>query len=160
VSVKTNLFGRSYQSEWLDIDPDGLITVKGGKGAGYAWDGCSPKVNFLHLIWGTPDGKLDYGTERPMTYYASMIHDAMYQYKKGIPLSRMEADALFTRMLRDAKFMWWWLYGLAVIVGGRFYGGWKTTTSTDLPIAIESCSWLEHSEEILSEVARPVLEKA
>jgi hypothetical protein len=147
VSIKTNLFGRSYSAEWLQIDPDGVITVNGANEGGYAWDGCSPKANFLHFIWGTPDGKLDYRTERPMTYYASMIHDALYQYKKEIPISRVEADLLFMKLLRDARFMWWWLYGFAVIVGGMFYGRWKTTVSTRIPIRVETCSWLRSEVE-------------
>src|SRR5687767_14262930 len=84
VHIKTNLTGLTFDNEWLSINKKGWITVKCSNKRGYAWDGCSPKVNFLDFLWGTPDGKLDYRTEKSITYYASMIHDVLYQYKKEV----------------------------------------------------------------------------
>ena len=55
----------------LLITTDGTITVL----KGYAWDGCTPKVCFLDLLVGTPDGAVYEGTGRPKTYYASLVHD-------------------------------------------------------------------------------------
>ncbi|HEY0743011.1 MAG TPA: hypothetical protein VGD40_16190 [Chryseosolibacter sp.] len=86
-----------------------------------------------------------------MTYYASMIHDAIYQYKKEVPITRMEADFIFAKMLRQAGFMWWWLYGIAVIIGGMFYGRWARQQSQSLMnIKIESCSWIAENYEALA----------
>ena len=79
VYIKTNLEGLYFRAEWLEIDNDGKITVKGSNPGGYAWDGCSPKWDFIDLIFGTPDGRLDYNTDKQITYYASLIHDALYQ---------------------------------------------------------------------------------
>ncbi len=103
VWIKTNLTNRKFEIDkngWLMVEDDGTITVKGSNPGGYAWDGCSPKWNCLHITWGTPDGKLDYNTEKPMTYYASMIHDAIYQYKDTVNISRKEADILFKLILK------------------------------------------------------------
>ncbi|HEY0743012.1 MAG TPA: hypothetical protein VGD40_16195 [Chryseosolibacter sp.] len=61
-SITTNLTNRTFEGEWLTMDRDGTITVRGEQRRGYAWDGCSPKINLLHLTFGTPDGKFDYVT--------------------------------------------------------------------------------------------------
>ena len=160
VSVGTSLSGRSFENEWLRIEDSGLIVVKGSNQRGYAWDGCSPKVNFLHLIWGTADGQLDFRTDKPFTYYASMVHDVLYQFKSEVPVSRKEADILFSKMLRKAGFMWWWLYGFAVRVGGGFYGGWKTTKSGGEVIKIAYCSWPTTDEEVMAMMAGQQLREA
>ena len=81
-----------------------------------------------------------------------MIHDVLYQFKKEVPVSRMEADLLFIKILRKAGFMWWWLYGFAVIVGGRFYGGWTATKSRSESIVIRTCSWPTTKEEVMEEI--------
>ena len=84
------LEGRSCNFNWLKIVPDGIITVKGTFDRGYASDGCTPKYNFLHITWGNFDGKFikhdkdELNTQhyyRPLTYFASMVHDVLYQYK-------------------------------------------------------------------------------
>ncbi|MCK9423698.1 MAG: DUF1353 domain-containing protein [Bacteroidales bacterium] len=145
VSVITNLYGRPFDSTWLNIDPYGKILVKGSNGNGYAWDGCSPKWNILDITWGTPDGRLDFETEEPMTYYASMIHDALYQYKGDAGISRKEADIIFRLILKEAGFRLWWIYGVAVRLGGGIYGHWKTKTSMP-SIRVTGCSWMQRSE--------------
>jgi len=144
VWIKTNLTGREFDKDknsWLTIENDGTITVKGSNPGGYAWDGCSPKWNCLHITWGTPDGKLDYNTEKPMTYYASMIHDAIYQYKNLATISRKEADILLKLILKKAKYMWWWKYALGVRVFGGFYGKWNRK-GCQSRIKITEYSWL------------------
>ena len=90
----------------MTVGKDGVITVHGSRGDGYAWDGCSPKASWIDLLWGTPDGRLDDRTEKPITYYASMVHDVLYQYKHKILISRKEADILFRIILKKAD-----LYG-------------------------------------------------
>ena len=124
VWIKTNLTGRSFDKDFLTIATDGTIHINGNKGNGYAWDGCSPKAIRFDFIWGTPDGILDFRTEKPITYFASMIHDALYQYKHEAPLSRKEADLIFRSILRESGFRWWRIYGLGVRIGGMFYGSW------------------------------------
>ena len=124
------LKGREFDSEWLSISQKGKITVKGKNGDGYAWDGCTPKVNKFDITWGNFDGKLirfkprDY---KPMTYYASMIHDVLYQYKSEAPVTRKEADIIFKDMLEEVKFKWRRLFYLGVrwFGGSRKFGEWK-----------------------------------
>jgi hypothetical protein len=142
VYVKTNLSGRAFQEKWLRIDEDGTLTVLAGQPGGYAWDGCSPKWNILDFIVGTPDGRLDLTTERQITYYASMIHDVLYQYKGKVSLSRKEADILFRLNLIKAKFLLNTLYFLGVRIGGGFYGKWLKLESVS-EIKIEKWSWLK-----------------
>lgn len=141
VWICTNILDRDFENELLRVAPDGRITVKGSSKKGYAWDGCSPKGYFLHFIWGTPDGKMDYRTEKPITYYASMIHDVIYQFKSEVNISRKEADMLFKCILRESGFMWWWFYLMGVRIGGGFFGKWKRKKSQSR-IVIKESSWL------------------
>lgn len=144
VWILTNLTGRDFENNWLKIEHNGKIIVKGSFSNGYAWDGCSPKWHFVHLIWGTPDGMLDYRTEKPITYYASMIHDVVYQFKKEVDISRKEVDILFKLNLKESKFMWWRVYSIAVKIGGGFYGKWKRKRKeSQNSITIIESSWLE-----------------
>ena len=102
----------------LKIATDGTITVK----EGYAWDGCSPKFNILDLFWvGTPDGAIN--ENKPVTYYASLVHDALGQFAKKepekMPFNREERDLIFKEMLEG--FFFQWLYYLAVRIFGGLY---------------------------------------
>ena len=99
----------------LIIETGGRITVT----RGYAWNGCSPKVCLLDLLIGTPDGVVYARTGRPKTYYASMVHDALYQFhRNGSPLSRAQADRCFLTLMAESEFAWRRLYWLAVRVAG------------------------------------------
>ncbi len=90
-------------SEWLEITTSGQITVKANQD-GYSWDGCTPKRSVLNLfIVGVPDGHIDYRTMMPYTYYASLVHDALYQYLNSVPVSKDKIDLLFLEMLGDFK---------------------------------------------------------
>lgn len=103
---------------WLEIKEDGTITVK----EGYAWDGCSPKFNILDLFWvGTPDGAID--ENKPITYYASLVHDALGQFAKEepekMPFNRKERDLIFKEMLEEFTFQG--LYYMTVRIFGSLY---------------------------------------
>jgi len=97
---------------------DGKVTVN----KGYAWDGCSPKICIFDVLIGTPDGAVDSRTRKPKTYYASLVHDALYQFlPDGVPLTRKQADGCFLRLMTETGFAPRHLYHLAVrIFGGLF----------------------------------------
>ncbi|GAB5520345.1 MAG: hypothetical protein RhofKO_25960 [Rhodothermales bacterium] len=83
--------------EWCTIGPHGSVTVP----VGYAWDGCTPKVDVLGLMLvGTPDGRHDIQTGQCMTYYASLFHDALRQYFRYHELSAKQVDLVFLELLR------------------------------------------------------------
>ena len=54
-------------------------------------------------------------------HYASLVHDALYQYLHLIPIAKAQADRLFREMLIDAGITPW----TATIYywGVRFFGG-------------------------------------
>ena len=88
-----------FDSQWLRIAVDGIITVKSNEN-GYAWDGCTPKKSLWNLsIIGVPDGHVDYRTMKPYTYDASLVHDALYQYLDSVPITKKVIDQLFLKML-------------------------------------------------------------
>ena len=69
----------------LILERGGRITVT----REYAWNGCSPKVCIFDLLVGTPDGVVHVRTGRPKTYFASMVHDALYQFLRcNSPITR------------------------------------------------------------------------
>lgn len=147
--IKTTLQGISYEHPdgWIFIDPDGLIRINASCKNGYAWDGCSPKGILWDLVLGTPDGKLDYLTEKPITYYASLVHDFFYQFKQEVPLSRKTVDRLFRDILRDSGFAWWWVYYIAVRAFGRFYGSWSIAEKEEQDFRLIECSWIKYAYE-------------
>lgn len=128
ISYYTNLTNREFNANWIEINHNGVITVNPNK-LSYAWDGCSPKFNFLDLTFGTPDGKLQLDTQKPITYYASLLHDAIYQHKSVIPISRKEADTLFYLVLKERKFFWRHIYYICVRCFGGTLGKWILKSS-------------------------------
>lgn len=130
----------SWQSK-LDIKEDyafkdkngtvRLILEQGGKitvTKDYAWNGCSPKFCFCDILFGTPEGVVDAGTEKPKTYYASLVHDAMYQFlPDGLPVTRADADQCFLLLMQKTGFRPRFIYYLAV----RLFGGivWRLERS-------------------------------
>lgn len=142
-SITLTIIGKKFRSQegFIELTEDGTLFINGSCLAGYAWDGCTPKWEFLDFIFGTPDGRLDILTEKPMTYYASMIHDAIYQYKSQIPISRKDADIIFLLILKESGFRWSWLYYFLVRMFGWLYGTWNTTKNTRHIRIIES-SWI------------------
>jgi hypothetical protein len=100
----------------LVIERGGRITVT----RGYAWDGCTPKVCLFDILIGVPDGVVHARTGRPKTYYASLVHDALYQFlPDGLPLTRYHADEFFLRLMAESDFGPRRIYWLAV----RTFGG-------------------------------------
>jgi hypothetical protein len=106
---------------------DGLAHIEHGQihiRAGYAWDGCSPKVarpflDMLHL--GIPDGPWHLGTTP--TYHASLVHDVLCQWRREIPVTRRQSIQAFDDLLRLAGWRYRWLYVTAVrLFGPRQFG--------------------------------------
>jgi len=99
----------------LVIETSGRITVM----RGYAWNGCSPKFCVLDILIGTPDGVVHAGTGKPKAYYASLVHDALYQFLPvAAPVTRRDADRCFLRLLAASDFKPRYVYWLAVRVLG------------------------------------------
>lgn len=68
-----HLAGIDFENDWITIRTCNIV-IK----AGYAWDGCSPCISILGLLYvGTPDGAEHLGA--PATYHASLVHDALCQ---------------------------------------------------------------------------------
>lgn len=119
-SYKSQLLsGVSFRNEWVHITPDGTITIS----AGYAWDGCSPKWQVGRYAVGVPDGPLQ-SDGYPQTAWASLVHDAVCQFKALIPVTKRTAVRLFDELLRAAKWMLRPVYVAAVNLFGpqRFAG--------------------------------------
>ncbi len=109
---------QAFDSQWLHISTAGLVTVKANE-TGYAWDGCTPKFSVLNLfVVGTPDGHVDYRTGKPFTYYASLVHDALYQYFDSVPVPKVAIDLLFLQMMGDFRLRKLYYYPV------KWWAGW------------------------------------
>ena len=99
---------------------------------GYAWDGCTPKFWLLDLVFGIPNGVVSSSTKKPKTYYASLIHDALYQFlSDGLPLSRGDADRCFLSLMTETDFLLRRPYYWAVrLFGEVFRRGMKLKRKT------------------------------
>lgn len=110
---------------WLEIHPDGTAKVF----AKYAWDGCTPKLAIWDIMVGIPDGVPNLITQRPKAYYASLIHDVLYQFLDNeLPISRKSADRIFLELLERDGFAPRMIYFYAVrIFGGlaHLFSRWK-----------------------------------
>lgn len=97
-----------FENTWLTIR-DGQLTIA----SEYAWDGCSPKISLFGL-WtiGTPDGALRYG--KPWTYYASLVHDVLCQFRHEHPLTQKQVTTIFQDMLTEVHWPWRKVYVWAV----------------------------------------------
>ena len=90
--------------------------------AGYAWDGCSPKFSVFDILIGTPDGVPNKITKKPKTYYASLLHDTLYQFLDAeLPLQRADADQIFLELLTRDHFAPKHVYYTAVRVFGGIF---------------------------------------
>lgn len=104
----------------LKIAQNGDITVI----ADYAWDGCSPKIKVMDWVYlGTPDGTMDWATGKPVTWEASMIHDALYQFRQhaDMPFTRRDMDEIFRDILRQKGFSLSTIYFWGVRLFGSAY---------------------------------------
>lgn len=101
----------------LRIAASGEITVT----EGYAWDGCTPKFCVFDVLCGVPDGAVHERTGRPKAYYASLVHDAIYQFltRPEMPYSRKDTDDFFLRLMSETGFAPRYLYYIVV----RLFGG-------------------------------------
>lgn len=99
----------------LEIHSNGDVRVL----SNYAWDGCTPKFSILDILVGTPDGVPNERTKKPKTYYASLVHDALYQFLEINPdVSKAKADKIFLELLTRDGFAPRYLYYFAVSVFG------------------------------------------
>lgn len=108
---------RSGGKVWLKIGVDELIISKG-----YAWDGCTPKLARIGSVWiGTWDGNICSTTGKPSAYYASLVHDVLYQFLDcyQMPFNRKDADNMFLSILKRDGFPFSRVYWLAVRLFGR-----------------------------------------
>jgi hypothetical protein len=55
VTIKTNIKGSHFDNSWLLLEPDGKVTVKASAARPFCWDGATPKLNFLDIVFGTPE---------------------------------------------------------------------------------------------------------
>ncbi|MBN1406132.1 MAG: hypothetical protein JW946_06405 [Candidatus Omnitrophica bacterium] len=120
---KTAIKNRALENEWVKLEADGTIIVKGTNRQGYAWDGCSPKIKIKDIYFGTPEAVLNFNTGQSKTYYASLIHDVLYQFNKDIkpPIKRIDADREFYCILKKDNFRFAAAYYRAVRVLGWLY---------------------------------------
>jgi hypothetical protein len=122
VNLEEDVICRDAQGKVrLIIEADGKLTVT----AGYAWNGCSPKICVFDIVVGTPDGVTHTRTGMPKTYFASLVHDALYQFMgSGSPITRAQADGCFLRLMTESEFAPRRLFWLAVrALGGLVWRG-------------------------------------
>ena len=102
----TSITGCEFENEWMKLSNDGILLIKGTNEEGYAWDGCSMKFKFLDIYLGTPEGVLNRVTQKSKTYFATLVHDVLYQFSDDIKASvkRKEVDEVFYRILKRDDF--------------------------------------------------------
>ena len=130
IKYKYHVKDHEFDSERISLAKDGTVTIHASESRPYAWDGNTPKWEFGkkwfgkdQFIIGTPDGYRnileDFPGNFPLTWKASLIHDAFYQYLHVIPIIKKEVDKIFRDILKEEKFFLWRLYYLAVcLLGG------------------------------------------
>jgi len=119
--IQTGIRGFVYAIDFVEIAEDGLLTIK----QGYSWDGCTPKFAWFDMVWGTPEGIINEQTGKPKTYYASLVHDVLYQLSDFIftPQERHITDKLFYQMLKAEKFRAARFYFYMARIFGKYYWG-------------------------------------
>jgi hypothetical protein len=131
-SIKTNrITGVYHDSTRLKIEPLGetmtAVVIKASaeyRGPGpFAWDGCTPKWSILDIVVGTPDGVISPETERPKTYYGSLVHDALYQFAPRNLVTRKQADLIMLDEMTATGFFWRHVYYAFIRVFGGYW--WK-----------------------------------
>lgn len=116
------LMSVDYTGQWLMIRHCRLAIAPG-----YAWDGCSPSLRLPGGIWvGAPDGPLG-ADGRPVAWHASLVHDALCQFREEIRgVTKQSTIRLFRRLLREHGAPDWMcaLYPVAVNhFGPQQWGG-------------------------------------
>jgi len=120
---RSSIKGRYFENEWLKLDYDGTVIVKGTNYKGYAWDGCSPKFKIKDIYVGTLEGVLNFDTGQSKTYYASLIHDIFYQFSPDVRsfVKRGEIDREFYIILKNNGFRFAKPYYIAVRLFGWMF---------------------------------------
>ena len=103
---RSSIIGKKFENEWMKLDEDGTVMIKGGYQTGYCWDGCSPKGKLFDICLGTPEAVLNPETGVSKTYYASLVHDIFYQFSKELKsiVKRKEVDREFFNILKSNNF--------------------------------------------------------
>ena len=120
---------------WLMVNEKGVLIVN----EKYSWDGCSPKIKLLGKVIGVYDGpvrpadgadqlkawKNGVCVQRPVTWRASLFHDALCQFQKhpDMPFSREQIDLIFLKIMELDGFEHAKLYYRVV----RLFGGVYTS---------------------------------
>lgn len=125
--------GWNEEATFVDASGKPRLTIRANGTArvlaGYAWDGCTPKVVACDVVLGTPDGATHALTGKPKAYYASLLHDALYQFLDAdLPMRRKDADRVFLELLARDSFAPRGVYFAAVrLFGGlsRLFTRWK-----------------------------------
>jgi hypothetical protein len=119
VTINTSLRGVSFKNKYCKMQEDGSVIAK----KGFAWDGCTPKWVVFDLMIGTPDGATDGSTGKPKTYYASLVHDILYQFAPRDQVTRLQADLEMLYQMEKTNFKLKKLYYRVI----RLFGGkwWK-----------------------------------
>jgi hypothetical protein len=96
--VAPELEGVRFSNEWLLIQDSALRIEEG-----YAWDGCTPSWRLPGGFWvGIPNGPTV--GDRPITWAATLVHDALCQFRPEIKgMTKKATVDLFRRMLIEAK---------------------------------------------------------
>lgn len=110
-----------YENDWITIETNQTFIEIRMKKEGYSWDGCSPKFNIYDMIFGTSDGVVDKRSGKPKAFYASMIHDVLYQFTDH-GFTRKQVDIIFLYLMKEYDFRPAKLYYHAV----RTFGGMFT----------------------------------
>lgn len=109
------LTGVSFKNEWLTIE-NRRLTIN----AGYTWDGCTPARPLFGGLWiGVWDGPL-MEDGRPASWTATLVHDALCQFKHEIVVEKKSTVDLFRRLLKESGAPSWMvvLYPAAVNIFG------------------------------------------
>lgn len=123
VEIETlHLKGTYFENKWIKIH-DGKMTIR----SQYAWDGCSPAYcirlgtslpNGLWIgIWDGPKAQ----DGLPVTWLASLFHDALCQFRKDIRgLTKKKTVLIFEELLIERKAPWYitYLYPKAIDLFG------------------------------------------
>lgn len=122
IVAKYGRLNSDYEFKWATLTfRTNYVNVTAKEG--YSWDGCSPKKRLGNIIFGIWDGPYDADSHLPQTYYASLVHDILCQYKGKHPIIRKDMDKVFYRLLvRDRFFLapiYYYTVRLAAILAGK-----------------------------------------
>ena len=121
----TNL---ELHTPWLSIYGGVLVVPKH-----YAWDGCTPAWFLPLLGWvSPPQGKKD-TQGRPASYFATLVHDALCQFRTDprLKITQAQVVQLFYDMLIEGGFPKWQAKFYAKMVDWFGPQNWKGNPPVD-----------------------------